>query len=103
MLLRQDFCWNHEGRLLACQSRCDHGNRRHNRLPTPYVPLQETIHLVRRTQVKANLVHYFLLPIRQFKRQRLNKGLQRGIIIQHRLPFRLLVALLTHPLQAQLI
>ena len=69
MLLSQDFCRNHQSRLVTCRIGGIHGQASHHGLTTTNISLQETVHVARRLQITENFFQTPLLSFRQGKRQ----------------------------------
>jgi len=69
MLGGQDFSGSHQTSLIAIIQSYQHGHQRHQRLPTPYITLQESVHLPSTTHVLANLLNNALLGVGQLKGQ----------------------------------
>ena len=69
MLLSQDFCRNHQSRLVTCRIGGIHGQTSHNGLTTTNISLQKTVHMGRRLQITKNFSQTPLLSFRQKKWQ----------------------------------
>src|SRR5690606_25581821 len=69
MLLSQYFGRRHECTLRAAVNGKQHGDKRNDGFPAPYISLQQSIHLFSGTQVCIDFMNYSLLSVCQFKRQ----------------------------------
>ena len=69
MLLSQDFCRNHQSRLVTCRIGGIHSQTSHHGLTTANISLQEAVHVTRRLQITENFFQTPLLSFRQRKWQ----------------------------------
>ena len=69
MLFSQNFCRNHQSRLIACRMGGIHGQTSHHGLTTTNISLQEAVHVGRRLQITENFFQTSLLSFRQRKWQ----------------------------------
>src|SRR5690606_19694281 len=63
MLLCENFRWRHKSTLRIVAHHQQHTNKSDNRLATPHITLEQTVHLLTRLQVCINFPdHLFLRP-----------------------------------------
>ena len=72
----QNLSRHHQRPLKASRHRSIEGDRRHDCFPTPNIPLQKPLHVLRTFQVMADFIGHALLRIRQFKGQFTSKFFQ---------------------------
>ena len=70
VLLGEDLGGGHQGRLIAGLDGGEHGQAGHHRLARAHVALEQTVHGIRRRQVRANLLPYPLLRAGEGERER---------------------------------
>ena len=71
MLTGEDLGGRHHTRLIAVVHAEKHGEERYEGLPTPYIPLDESIHLTAADDIGLDLADDTLLRTRQVKGQTL--------------------------------